>query len=325
MPVLDDAPNLLTAVEAALDQDYPGQVEVIISVGPSSDGSERVAAELADTHPQVRVVANPSGRTPAALNRAIEAARGEVIARVDARAELTSGYLRTAVETLHRTGADNVGGIQRAVGRTPMQRAIASAMSSRFGTGDAAFHYGGPPGPTDTVYLGVFQRPSLERVGGFDESLARNQDYELNYRLRASGGTVWFEPRLEVIYQPRSTLRALADQYWQYGRWKRVVIRRQPRSLRWRQLVPPLALLASCAGIVGALVDRRTLAIPGAYIAATIAASVTVGEDAGTRLRLLAVFPTMHFAWATGFLCSAQAHGIDAAPHYMARKPGHGD
>ena len=115
--------------------------------------------------------------------------------RVDGHAELSAGYIRRAVETLRRTGAANVGGVQRAAGTTPFERAVADAMSSRFGTGDATFHYGGTEGPTDTVYLGVFDRAAIEAVGLFDERLLRNQDYELNIRLREAGGVVWFDPR----------------------------------------------------------------------------------------------------------------------------------
>jgi succinoglycan biosynthesis protein ExoA len=249
------------------------------------------------------VVDNPQGGTPGGLNRAIAAATGEVIARVDAHAELQPGYLRRAVVTLRETGAVNVGGVQRAVGTTPMQRAIAAAMSSRFGTGDARFHYGGDAGATDTVYLGVFDRMALDAVGGFDERLQRNQDYELNWRLREAGGTVWFDPQLEVVYRPRSDLRALGRQYWSYGRWKRVVLRQHPGSLRWRQLVPPAAVAANAAGLVGTVVTPWTLVIPGTYLAGVVVAAVIAGRrDPATTLRLPAVFATMHHAWGAGFL-----------------------
>ena len=120
-------------------------------------------------------------------------------------------------------------------------------MSSRFGVGDARFHYGGEPGPVDTVYLGVFRRAALDRVGGYDETLVRNQDYELNWRLRDSGGMVWFDPQLEVTYRPRATLRALADQYLSTASGNGSCSTR-PRSLRLRQLVPPLAVVANLPG-----------------------------------------------------------------------------
>jgi len=302
MPVRNEAPDLRRAVAAVRSQDYPGTFELCLAVAPSTDGTEAVAAGLAAEHADVRVVANPAGTTPAGLNAAIRATSGDVVVRVDGHAELSPGYLRRAVETLRRTGAANVGGIQRAVGTSPFERAVAEAMTSRFGTGDATFHYGGTEGPTDTVYLGVFDRAAVERVGLFDERLVRNQDYELNIRLRAAGGVVWFDPDLSASYRPRGSLRALATQYFDYGRWKRSVVRRHPRSLRWRQAVPPMVTVAVVAGTVGGLAWRKAWLLPGAYaLAVTVAATVT-GSSADRRLRLLAVFPTMHLSWGAGFL-----------------------
>jgi succinoglycan biosynthesis protein ExoA len=307
MPVRNDAADLEASVAAVLAQDYPEPFEVVLGVGPSHDGTETLAAAIAARDARVKVVANPKGVTSAALNVAIGAASGDVIARVDGHCELVPGYLRDAVATLQAVGADNVGGVQEAVGSSPLQRAVAAAMTSRFGVGDAKFHYGGAPGPVDTVYLGVFRRDALARVGGFDEDLVRNQDYELNWRLRDSGGTVWFDPRLRVRYQPRSSWRALARQYFEYGQWKREMLRRHPRSLRWRQAVPPAALIANVTGIVlGVVVDRRFLLVPAVYATGAVVAAVSAsggGDDgAATAARLPAVFATMHHAWAAGFL-----------------------
>ena len=303
VPVRNAAERLSEAVASILSQDYPGGLQVVLAIAPSEDGTERVAAQLADQDPRVIEVANPNGSTPSGLNRAIDAASGEVIVRVDGHAELAQGYITNAVEILQRTGAWNVGGIQRAVGETPVEREVAAAMSSRFGTGDARFHYGGKAGPTDTVYLGVWPRQVLTELGGFDETLIRNQDYELNVRIRDAGGTVWFDPRLQATYRPRATLRALASQYWQYGRWKRAVLRLHPGSLRWRQAVPPLALLANLVGLAGAVLVPWLLVIPGVYVGATLVASIIVARGHPARaLRLLLVFTLMHNAWGAGFL-----------------------
>lgn len=304
MPVRDDAAHLPDAVAAVLAQEYPRELEVVLGVGPSGDGTETVARELAARDPRVKVVDNPKGVTSAGLNAAIGASTGEVVVRVDGHCELSDGYVRTAVESLEATGADNVGGVQQAEGATVFERAVAAAMTSRFGVGNARFHYGGRPGPADTVYLGVFRRTALERVGGFDETLVRNQDYELNWRLRDTGGLVWFDPRLRVRYRPRPSLRRLARQYFEYGQWKREMLRRHPRSLRLRQTAAPVALVANAAGLVlAAVVSPRWLVVPGAYAAATAAASVVAGRgDARVTARLPAVFATMHGAWGLGFL-----------------------
>ena len=302
MPVRNEAPDLRRAVAAVRSQDYPGSVKLCLAVAPSTDGTEAVAAGLAAEHADVRVVANPAGTTPAGLNAAIRATSGDVVVRVDGHAELSPGYIRRAVETMRRTGAVNVGGIQRAVGVTPFERAVAAAMTSRFGTGDAVFHYGGEGGQTDTVYLGVFDRSAVEAVGGFDETLDRNQDYELNIRLREAGGTVWFDPALWVRYRPRGSLGALARQYFDYGRWKREVVRRHPRSLRWRQAAPP-ALVAAIAGSLAVAVFRRAvLAVPAAYLGSVIAAAIATGRSTRETGRLVLIFPTMHLSWGVGFL-----------------------
>jgi glycosyltransferase involved in cell wall biosynthesis len=307
IPLRNGAQDLPRCLAAVLDQDYPGALDVVVAVGPSDDGSREVAAAAAKADGRVRVVDNPSGRTPSALNAAIAASAGEMVARVDGHAVIPAGYLRTAVAALIDTGADNVGGIQAAEGDTPFQRAVAAAMTSRFGVGNASFHFGGEPGPTDTVYLGVFRRSALDRVGGFDETLIRNQDYELNWRIRDTGGVVWFEPGLKVRYRPRSSLRGLARQYFEYGQWKREVLRRHPRSVRMRQLVPPAAVIANTAGlVVGLTVRREALAVPAVYAAGTLAAAVVAGRgsSAGVAARLPAVFAVMHHAWGVGFLLS---------------------
>jgi succinoglycan biosynthesis protein ExoA len=302
MPVRDEAEQLEAAVAAVLAQEYPGRVQVCLAVAPSRDGTERIARRLAERHDGVAVVDNPAGSTPAGLNAAIGATTGEVIVRVDGHAELSPGYIRRAVETMRRTGAVNVGGIQRAEGVTDFERAVAAAMTSRFGTGDATFHYGGDEGPTDTVYLGVFERVALEAAGGFDDTLARNQDYELNIRLRRAGGTVWFDPALWARYRPRGSLRSVARQYLEYGRWKREVVRRHPSSLRWRQAAPPALVVAVLGSLAAAVVRRGALAVPAAYAAIVVAAAAVAGRSPREVARLAVIFPTMHLSWGAGFL-----------------------
>ena len=176
MPVRNEAPYLERAVASILAQEYPLPFVVCLAVGPSDDDTAMVAAELAAREPRVTVVDNPAGITPAGLNAAIEATSGDVVVRVDGHAELSPGYIERAVETMRRTGAVNVGGVQDARGETAFERAVAAAMTSWLGTGGSKFHVGGDEGPVDTVYLGVFDRAAGDAVGWFDESLIRNQD-----------------------------------------------------------------------------------------------------------------------------------------------------
>lgn len=292
IPAFNAASVVAAAVESARAQDYLGELEIIVSAG--DEETARVAADLG-----VAVVANPSTRTPDALNLGIDRASGEVIARCDAQSVLPPGYVTTAVETLNRTGATNVGGMQIPVGNTFWERAIAAAMSSPLGAGDARYRTGGEEGPVETVYLGIFLRERIDELGGFDTEFARNQDYELNHRIIAAGGVVWFNPELKVEYRPRGSLKELWRQYYQYGQAKRQFARRHPGSLRWRQLAPPTLVLALLGSLAAAPFWPWTLLVWAGYVG-TLALGVIVSSsaNAGTIPALL----TMHVAWGVGFL-----------------------
>lgn len=311
MPILDEERHLADAVAMVLCQDWPGPLEVVLALGPSTDRTDEVAAALAAGDPRVRLVRNPSGRTPDALNAAIGAARGEVVVRVDGHAEIPAGYVRTAVAALEATGADNVGGRMDAQGTTPLQRAVAAAMRSPLGVGPAKFHTGGGAGPADTVYLGVFRKAALERVGGYDPRFTRSQDWELNHRLRSTGGTVWFTPDLVVTYRPRSSLRALARQYRDYGRWRRVVARTHEGTLNLRYLAPGTMVLGTTAAAIVGLLWPPALLVPAGYLAAVAVggAAITRGERWPVRLLAGPVLATMHWSWGWGFLTSQRGLG----------------
>ncbi|MCP3993862.1 MAG: glycosyltransferase family 2 protein [bacterium] len=306
IPVRNEVRFIEATIASIQAQDYPGSIEIIIADGMSDDGTRELLDDLAKLHQNLRYVDSPTRRTPNGLNLAIHASHGDIIVRCDGHAELPPDYIRTAVAVMEETGAANVGGIQHAVGETWMQRAIAHAMTSRIGVGDARFHYGGEAGPVDTVYLGVFRRDALFTAGLFDETLTRNQDYELNIRLRANGGVVWFDPRLHVVYRPRRTLGGLARQYYQYGTWKRRVIRMHPESTRLRQLIPPVFVIALVASIVLAFTPLSWAAavVPALYTIALIAATVTqlVKTRDVSAIGMPLAVATMHLAWGTGFL-----------------------
>jgi len=212
----------------------------------------------------VRLLDNPAGSAPPALNIGIRAARGELIARVDGHTIIAPDYLRRCVETLRETGADNVGGLMRPEGRGYVGRCIALATGSRFGVGNSRFHYDERGGEVETVYLGCFRRMVFERVGLFDEGLVRNQDDELNDRIVASGGRIWLNPRIRSTYYNRGSYRSLWRQYYQYGYWKAPVLRRHPRARRARHLAPAaLAAALASAALVGltALAPRLVAAL----------------------------------------------------------------
>jgi cellulose synthase/poly-beta-1,6-N-acetylglucosamine synthase-like glycosyltransferase len=309
MPVLNEERHLRASVQAILEQDYPGEVEVVLALGPSRDKTDEVAAGLLSDS-RVRTVPSPTGRTPNALNLALAASRHDVVARVDGHSVLPPGYLRRAVELLKETGADNVGGLMSARGVTDFEQAVAHAMTSKIGVGNAPFHVGGDEGPADTVYLGVFRRSALERVGGYDEDFVRAQDWEMNFRIRETGGLVWFSPTLSVSYRPRSSLRALARQYFHYGRGRRHVVRTHKGSVNLRYLAPPMALLGVIAGIVlSTFVSLWGLTLPLGYLGLVVGGAILVGRGLPWRARVIEplVLVTMHMSWAAGFLTAWRA------------------
>ncbi|MFI0780250.1 glycosyltransferase family 2 protein [Streptomyces sp. NPDC021212] len=310
MPVLNEERHLRNSVRHILEQEYDGEMEVVIAVGPSADRTEEIAAELAAEDPRVNTVPNPTGRTPAALNAAIKASRHPVVVRVDGHGMLSPNYIATAVRLLEETGAQNVGGIMHAEGENDWERAVAAAMTSKIGVGNAAFHTGGEAAPADTVYLGVFRREALEQQGGYNEEFIRAQDWELNFRIREAGGLVWFSPELKVSYRPRPNVRELAKQYRNYGRWRHVVARFHQGSINLRYLAPPTAVVAIAAGaVVGAAVTPWGFLVPGGYLAAIVAGSLPAGKGlpVGARVRIPLALATMHMSWGWGFLTSPRA------------------
>lgn len=304
MPILNEERYLARAVRSVLDQDYPGELEVVVALGPSRDRTTEVAQELAARDPRLTLVDNPTGRTPEGLNAALAAARHEIIVRMDGHGELSPGYIRRAVEILEETGAANVGGLMRAEGVTDFEKAVATAMRSPLGLGAARFHVGGRPGPSKTVYLGVFRRDWLRRVGGYDPGYARAQDWEMNYRIRQLGGVVWFTPELSVTYRPRPDLRSLARQYHRTGQWRRRLVRQHPESVNARYLAPPTAVVVLAATALGGLLWRPLWLVPGAYAAAVTAGGLAIGAREGARVavRVPPVLATMHLTWGWGFL-----------------------
>ncbi|MEV5407946.1 glycosyltransferase family 2 protein [Thermopolyspora sp. NPDC052614] len=306
MPVLNEERHLREAVRQVLSQQYEGPIEVVLAVGPSHDRTQEVADAIAAEDPRVRVVPNPTGRTPNALNAAIGASSHTIVARVDGHAMLPPDYLKVAVETLEETGADNVGGIMAAEGVTPFEQAVARAMTSKIGVGGARFHTGGVAGPADTVYLGVFRRSALDRVGGYDEHFLRAQDWEMNHRIRQTGGLVWFQPRMRVSYRPRPNVKALAKQYFHYGRWRRVVGRTHPGTINLRYLAPPAAVLGVLVGLLAAPFFWPALILPVGYLALILAGSALTGSGMPLKARLWlpVAYITMHMSWGTGFITS---------------------
>ena len=308
LPVLNEESHLESAVLSILSQNYQGPLEVILAIGPSRDHTAAIAKKLSNADSRVVIVESPTGRTATGLNLALKKSLSPVVVRVDGHAQLPSNYIALVVEILNSTGAVNVGGMMAADGTTLFENAVAGAMRSPFGVGASRFHTGGQAGAVDTVYLGAFRRDALVAIGGFDERFTRAQDWELNFRLREKGGIVYFDPRLEVIYRPRSTIKALAKQYFEYGRWRRVVSRRHPGTINYRYLAPPVALAGFLSSLLlGTFVSSIFLIPAGIYALFVLIASIKIASSLLDFIILLTVLPTMHFAWGAGFITSPKS------------------
>jgi hypothetical protein len=270
---------------------------------------------LLAAHPDLVIERNPHNAISMSVNIGIERATNPVVVRVDGHSVLPPRYAKVMVTALHREGAVNAGGRMLAAGETAFESAVAWGYNNAAGLGGAIYHTGGEAGPAESAYLGVFLREAVRRVGGFDESLSRGEDWELNLRLRDAGGLVWFEPGVEVVYRPRSGARALAKQFFASGRWRGELLRRLPGRMSPRYLVPPAFVVALAATAVGVItipwwpgswalaLAAMTLATPVLYGAwACLQAGLASGVDAKTRVRLPFVLATMHAAWGAGAL-----------------------
>lgn len=323
VPCLNEQATIRLLLEAIYAQTYPRlDLEVVIADGMSTDGTRAEIAAFAAAHPDlaVTVVDNPPGSIPAALNRAMQQARGDILLRLDAHSMPYPDYVERCVANLEAGLGENVGGVWeiRPGGPGWLAESIAAAAAHPLGAGDALYRHATRPAYVDTVPFGAFKRELLALVGFFDESLLTNEDYEFNVRLRRSGGRIWLDPAIRSVYLARPTLGALARQYFRYGFWKWRMLRRYPGSLRWRQGLPPLFVLSLLGGALLAVFLPLFRALLAAEILLYAAVLLTAGLQAAWQRRkvflavgLPAAIAVMHFAWGTGFL-SSMIKGIGA-------------
>jgi glycosyltransferase involved in cell wall biosynthesis len=314
VPCYNEQNTIALLLEAVYQQTYPlNEIEVIIADGLSSDQTRQKIVAYQREHPQleIRLVDNPPRAIPSALNRAIEAARGEFIVRLDAHSVPAVDYVERCIDALQAGSGDNVGGVWEIRPGDPgwIARGIAVAAAHPLGAGDAHYRLGGNAREVDTVPFGSFRRALALELGMFDESLLTNEDYEFNARLRQSGGKVWLDPTIRSQYFARSTLGALARQYWRYGYWKAQMLIRYPRTIRWRQALPPafvaslilLALLATWLPLarwaLAAEIALYLIAVSGAG-----AQAAWKRRQAALLLSLPLAIATMHLSWGAALL-----------------------
>ena len=314
IPMRDEERFIGCCLESVLANDYPrDRLEVLVVDGISRDRSREVVEGYARQYSGIRIITNPQRIQAAAINRGIREARGEAIIRMDAHTTYLPDYIRQCVTLLRTAGAANVGGVQRAVGTGYVGSAIAVATTSPFGAGDARFRYSDREEWVDSVYLGAWYKQTLESVGGFNEDWVANEDYELNYRLRKTGGKILLSPKIRCHYEVRGSLSALARQYFRYGFWKVRTLVAHPDSLRWRHIVPPALLLALLASSGLLLVYWPAgVVVPGLYLVASLAAAFGTAHRRGWRYfpLLPLVFGTLHVSNGAGFWAGVVRFGV---------------
>jgi glycosyltransferase involved in cell wall biosynthesis len=325
IPCRNEVKHIEACVNSVLAQKaVKGGIEIIVADGMSTDGTRDILARLATGNPNLTVLDNSACIKPHGANAAIRAARGSYIAIMDAHHRYAEDYLHQAVAALNVTGVDNVGGAMYCEGEGYVQRAVAAAFHHPFSVGGALWHNPEYEGPADTVYGGVYRREVFDKIGLFDEDLVRNQDDELNLRLVRSGGRIWQTPKMKSWYSPRSSLKSLFKQYFQYGYWKVKVIRKHKLPASIRHLAPGLFVLSLLFLILFTII---TSALPGVstggasagirfgagmlllleagiYLAVNLAASLhTAARSSLTLLPILPfVFACFHFGYGLGFL-----------------------
>src|SRR6185503_19293282 len=316
VPCYNEQSTICLLLEALREQTFPrAEMEVIISDGGSKDGTREAIAAFQKDFPDltVRVMDNALRSIPSALNNAIEASRGEFIIRLDAHSKPYPDYVMNCLNAHADGRGENIGGVWeiRPGAKGWIAESIAVSAAHPLGVGDALYRHASRAIEVDTVPFGSFRRMLIEKIGGFDETLHANEDYEFNARVRKSGGRVWLDPSIRSIYFARSTFGELARQYWRYGYWKWLMLRRYPKTLRWRQALPPLFV----ASLLGLSLISFFQPLAGWILAGELLlyfiVLIVAGLQAAVRQRkpyLLLSLPmaisVMHFAWGSGFLWS---------------------
>lgn len=315
IPAYNAGAHLARALASIDRQDHVKEIVVACH----DDASRAVANAHSPADPTITytVIDNPSGTTPDALNAALAASSAPYVARLDAHATFTDGYLATARTILTTTEIANVGGIQQPHANAGFQRAVAAALQSVAGSGAATYRTGSKAADTDTVYLGVFRRSALKDVGGFNPRCLRNQDAELNIRLRQAGYRVRFDPRLIATYTPRATISALARQYHDYGRWRRYTHLSTGAPYGLRQLLLPLLVSILAAAVIATVLTGQILLfapVVGYLLLIKAAAIVAAKTHPDTRLfdtgAIVVALIVMHLAWGSGFMRGAPTKAV---------------
>lgn len=304
MPCFNEEGFIEECIRSVQAQDYPAdRIEILIADGRSTDRTREILAQLAIGDPRIRVIDNPDRLQAAGMNQLIAAAKGDVIVRMDVHCEYSASYVRSCIEVLERTGADNVGGAQRARAKTLFQKALCAALDSPLGVGGAAYRSAEREGFVDTVFLGAFRKSVFERIGMYDPRAITNEDAELNQRLLDVGGTIYLSKDIEVHYYPRDSFARLARQYFKYGQGRARTLIKHKKLATIRPVIPFAMVVGGTVLVLTSPVHPMTPVAFGAYAAACAVEAVRVGRKAGWPAvpLVMAIFPTLHASHGIGF------------------------
>lgn len=304
IPARDEEQFIGSCLDAVLAQDLP-ELQVIVVDGASRDRTADVVRDYARRDPRVELLSNPAGIIPVSLNLAVAAARAPWLVRIDAHATVPPNYVRTAVTHLQQGTWAGVGGRKDGNGVTPAGRAVAAVMASRFGVGNSAYHYATDVQEVEHVPFGAYDVAVVRQLGGWDERLTVNQDFEFDYRLRRAGHRLLFDPAMTIRWHCRQSVGDLFHQYFRYGRGKVRVAALHRDSLRARHLAAPMLVVSWLAGLALLAVSPWIgLALLLPYAGALVVASLlTVRQvDAAARKYVPGAFVAMHVGWGLGFL-----------------------
>ena len=315
IPVKNESKHIKNCLVRIARQTYFNNIlEILIIDGNSEDDTlsivEAFRSEI--NNRKIKIVNDRNSQRSSGLNQGISQSKGAFVIRIDARAIIEEDYVERCVNTLQSTGADNVGGIQKALESTEfnaVQRAVGIAMSHPFGVGNAQFRIGKKSGPVDSVYLGCFRRELFNKVGLFDdESPVISEDSDFNFRIRRSGGVVYLDNSIIVNYAPRERIIDLARLYFRYGGARAGFMLKWNTYTAFRQLVPPLFIAMIVLLPFFSFFDPYCGYLWGAMLFAYglvdlyVASRITLIKKCWHFLPLLLlIFPTLHFSWALGF------------------------
>jgi succinoglycan biosynthesis protein ExoA len=302
MPAYNEEHYIEACIASVQAQDYPRElIEILIADGRSTDRTREILARLAHSDPRIQVIDNPEKLQAAGLGKLVKAATGEVIVRMDVHCEYSSSYVRACVETLERTGADNVGGAQRAKAKTAFQRALCAALASPLGVGGAKYRSSDAEGFVDTVFLGAFRRRVFETIGLWDPGAITNEDAELNQRILDSGGQIYLSRDIVVHYFPRDSFKSLATQYFKYGRGRARTLVKLGRFPNVRPVLPFLMVTGATALVTIPLLWPLAPLAFGSYALATGVEAVRVAAEPSAIPTVWSIFPVLHASHGAGF------------------------